>query len=80
MWLQSSIHILRGTIRVTGAGADAGAREGEKRQVLKKVTFKNCAPFINCINEINNMQEDNAKDLDIVIPMYNLIEYCNNYA
>ena len=42
--------------------------------------FKNCAPFINCISEINNNQVDNAKDSDIVMPMYNLIEYSNNYA
>ena len=41
---------------------------------------KNCAPFINCISEINNTQIDNAKDIDIVMPMYNLIEYSDNYA
>ena len=46
----------------------------------KKVIFKNCAPFTNCISEINNTQIDNAKDIDIVIPMYNLIEYSDNYA
>ena len=42
--------------------------------------FKNCAPFTNCIREINNTQIDNAKDIDIVMPMYNLIEYSDNYA
>ena len=36
----------------------------------KKVIFKNCAPFTNCISEINNTQKDNAKDIDIVMPMY----------
>ena len=46
----------------------------------KKVIFKNCAPFTNCISEINNTQVDNAKDIDIVIPMYNLIEYSDNYS
>ena len=35
--------------------------------------------FTNCIREINNTQVDNAKD-DIVMPMYNLIEYSDNYA
>ena len=45
-----------------------------------KVIFKNCAPFTNCISEINNTQIDNAKDIDIVMPMYNLIEYSDNYA
>ena len=42
--------------------------------------FKNCAPFTNCISEINNTQLDNAKDFDIIMPMYNLIEYSDNYA
>ena len=46
----------------------------------KKVIFKNCAPFTNCISEINNTQIDDAKDIDIVIPMYNLIEYSDNYS
>ena len=44
------------------------------------MAFKNCAPFINCISEIDNAQVDNAKDIDIVMPMYNLIEYSDNYA
>ena len=44
------------------------------------MAFKNCAPFTNCISEINNMQVDNAKDIGIVMPMYNLIEYSDNYA
>ena len=38
------------------------------------------APFINCISEINNTQVDNTKDIDIVMPMYNLIEYSDNYS
>ena len=46
----------------------------------KKVIFKNCAPFTNCISKINNTQIDNAEYIDIVIPMYNLIEYSNNYS
>ena len=40
----------------------------------KKVTFKNCTPFTDCISKINNTQVDNAKDIDIVMPMYNLTE------
>ena len=39
--------------------------------------FKNCAPFTDCISETNNTQVDNAKYIDIVMPMYNLIEYSN---
>ena len=42
--------------------------------------FKNCAPFADSISEINNTQIDNAKDIDVVMPMYNLIEYNDNYS
>ena len=48
--------------------------------LIKKVKRKNCVPFTNCITEINNTQIDNAKDIDIVTPMYNLIEYWDNYS
>ena len=48
--------------------------------LTKKVIFKNCAPFTNCISEINNAQVDNAKDVDIAVPMYKLIEYSDNYS
>ena len=52
----------------------------DANNVNKKVVFKNCAPFINCISEIKNTQVDNAKDIDIVKPMYDLIEYSDNYS
>ena len=42
--------------------------------------FKNCVPFTNCKSEINNAEIDNAKDIDTVMPMYNLIEYSDNYS
>ena len=45
----------------------------------EKVIFKNCDPFANCISEIKNTQVDNARDIDIVISRYNLIEYSDNY-
>ena len=45
----------------------------------KNVIFKNCTPFTDCISEINNTQVYNAKDIDIVMPMYSLIEYSDNY-
>ena len=45
-----------------------------------KAIFKDRIPFTNCKSKINNAQEDNAKDLDEVTPMYNLIEYSNNYS
>ena len=46
----------------------------------KKVIFKNCAPFANCISKINNTQIDNAENIDMVMPMYNLIECRDNYS
>ena len=68
--------LVKGTISVTNtAAAGAGANN-----INKKLIFKNCAPFTNCISEINNTQIDNAKDIDIVMPMYNLIEHSDNYA
>ena len=52
----------------------------DKQMKEIKVYHSNCAPFINCISEINNTQIDNAKDIDIVMTRYNLIEYSDNYA
>ena len=46
----------------------------------KKETFKNCALFTDCMGRINNTQIDNAKGIDIVIPMYTLIVYSDNYS
>ena len=43
-------------------------------------SFENCAPFTKCISRINNTDIDNAHDIDIVMPMYNLIEYSDNYS
>ena len=45
----------------------------------KAVAFKNTAPFINCISKMNGVQTDNAEDLDVIMPMYNLLEYSKNY-
>ena len=45
----------------------------------KKLVFKNNAPFINCVSKINGVKIDNAEDLDVVMPMYNLLEYSKNY-
>ena len=68
--------LVKGTISVNNTAAQGvGANN-----INKKVIFKNCAPFTNCISEINNTQIDNAKDIDIVMPMYNLIEYSDNYV
>ena len=69
--------LVKGKITITGTGHGA-ARPGDERG--KCVVFKNYAPFTNCISEINNTQIDNCKHIDIIMPMYNLIEYSDNYA
>ena len=48
--------------------------------VNKKVIFRNCAAFTNCIIRINNTQVADAHDIDTVIPMYNLIKFSDNYS
>ena len=47
---------------------------------ITQVVFKNCSPFKNCKTEINNTFVDNADFIDITMPMYNLIEYSDNYS
>ena len=68
--------LVKGTISVNNTAAAGAAANNNNRKVI----FKNCAPFINCISEIINTQVDNAKDIDIVMPMHNVIEYSDNYA
>ena len=70
--------LVKGTITMTRAGDDASARRSDERN--KVVIFKNCAPFIKCISRINDAEIDNAQDIDILMPMYNLIEYSNIYS
>ena len=45
----------------------------------RKVIFKNCVRFTNCISEVNNTQVDDAQDTDMAMPMYNLVEYSDVY-
>ena len=70
--------LVKGTITITGAGNDDAAKRLDERN--KGVIFKNCAPFTKCISRINNKDIDNAQDIDIVMPMHNLIEYSDNYS
>ena len=62
--------VVKGEITVTNP-------DNAKRN--KAVAFKNNAPFINCISKINGAKIDNAEDLDVVMPMYNLLECSKNY-
>ena len=68
--------LVKGNISVNNtAGAGAAANNTDK-----KVLFKNYAPFTRCIRKINSTQTDNAEYIDIVMPMYNLIECTDNYS
>ena len=70
--------LVHGTITITGAGADDATRQVDERD--KGVIFKNFAPFIKCISRINSTEIDNAKDIDIVMPMYDVTEYSDNFS
>ena len=70
--------LVSGTITLTGAGDDDNAKRANERD--KGVIFKNCGLFTNCISNINNTQIENAEYKDIVMPIYNLIEYSDNYS
>ena len=60
--------LVTGDIKATGGNANT------------KVTFKNCAPFTRCLTHINDENIDTAENLDIIMPMYNLIQYSDNYS
>ena len=70
--------LVKGTIRITGAGDDAAARRANERN--KGVLLQNCAPFTKFTSKINNTEIDNSQDIDIVMPTYNLVEYSDNYS
>ena len=73
----SDAHILvKGTITVMNTTAQGQLNNAPS----KKIIFKNCAAFAKCISTINNTQVDDAHDIDVVIQMYNLIEYSDNYS
>ena len=46
----------------------------------RRVILKNNTPFIHCISKVNGVLVENAEDLDIAMPMYNLLEYSKNYS
>ena len=68
--------VIKGTITV-GNTAAFGA---DANNTKKMVTLKNCVPFTSCISRINNTQTDDAQYIDVVVPMYNLTEYSDNYS
>ena len=62
---------VKGTITVTNPNNNANFD--------RRLTLKNNAPFISCVSKINVELVENAEDLDIVMPIYNLLEYSKNY-
>ena len=73
----SDAHMLvKGTILVGNIAAQGANENNNDKQVL----FENCAPFTDCISEINNTLVDNAKGIDVVMLMYNSIEYSDKYS
>ena len=68
--------LVKGNITVNNTAAEGAAATNTN----KKVIFKNCVSFTNCVSKTNNTQIDDAEYIDIVMPMYSLIEYSNNYS
>ena len=56
------------------------ADERDRDELNRQVILKNNAPFISCISKINGVLVENAEDLNIVMPMYNLLKYSKNYS
>ena len=71
------IYLLKGTTTVVRDGAHDVAIATDRNN--KQAIFRNSAPFTNNITEINNIQVVNAKNLSVVMPMFNLIEYNDRY-
>ena len=70
--------LVKGTITVTAPGANNGANNISDRK-NRPLILKNNAPFVSCITRINGELIEDADDLDIVMSMYNLLEYSKNY-
>ena len=75
--------LVTGNITVTRTIAAAAGGDPQRKQPLNaatQVVFKNCAPFKDCRTEINDTFVDYADFINITMPMYNLIEYSDNYS
>ena len=70
--------LVKGTVTVTAPGANNDANDTRDKR-NRPLILKNNAPFVSCITRINGKLIEDADDLDIVMPMYNLLEYSKNY-
>ena len=68
--------LVKGNISANNTAAAPAVPNNRNRKVI----FKNCGPFTDCMSKINNTQVNNAKDIDIVMPMHNLIECSDDYS
>ena len=64
--------LVKGPIIIYRAETDSAARQAD--EITKQVIFTSCVPFTDCISKINNIQVDNAKELDVMMPMYKVIK------
>ena len=67
-----------GTITTDGSGNNDAAKRSE--EINKGLIFESCVSFGGCIRNINNIQIDNGKDIDVMMPMHNLIEYSDDQS
>ena len=67
--------LVKGTITVNNTAVS----DADANNTNKKIIFKNCAPFTNSIGAINNTQPGNAKDIYVIMPLYNRLEYTPAY-
>ena len=73
----SEVYILvKGTISVSNTAADDADANNDNIKIKLKIS----APFTDCMSKVNNTQGDNTEDIEVVILMYNLIEYSDNYS
>ena len=76
MWLLWYVILVKETITVPNTAGVCAAPDIKNNKVI----LKSCAPFIDCINEINNRQVHNVEDTDELMPIYNLTEYSYIYS
>ena len=77
LWNYSDAYIhFEGTITIPNTAAVDAAENHSN----KKVIFKNCALFTDSLRKINNIHVDDANYIDVVVPMYSLIKFCDIYS
>ena len=68
--------LIKGVITAISTATQVQPNNGANRKVI----FNNCVPFTDCISRINNTQVDDVHNIDVVMSMYNLVEYSDHYS